>query len=179
MKEIRDEFEEFKSEGGHKIPAVVSEHITSHVHRDLNPAAWLLFTKISFVHLGVGFLTLSLCPQFGFRALGDGMGLMDTFMRLGPHGCMVACGFFFLGMSLLTAALVLRPEEVRALRRQRMLQIPVLALASLGFFFLVNSQVMAFGLVVPWFFGSVLGANLLLEVVWKSRVRASPAASRA
>lgn len=169
---MKDEFQDFQEnvEAG-SPPAGVSETILGLVTRELNPSSWRVFSKLSGIHLFTGFLTLSVCPQFGFRLLGDGMGLMHYFMDFGDYGCKIACGAFFSGVSLLVASVALRPEEVRVLRRNRALQLGALTLLSLCFFIMFRAD-MVLGLTAAWFFGSVLGGLLTLELGFAMRFRA-------
>jgi hypothetical protein len=98
------------------------------------------------------------------------MGLMHYFMALGPYGCLVTCGAFFMGTSLVVAGLILRGEELRAIRRSRVLQLGALTLLSLGFFIMLDAQIV-FGLALAWFFGAWVGSLLTLEITWRLRFK--------
>src|SRR4051794_2306331 len=130
----QNDFLDFKNIEPVAPPLHLTETIVDEVHRNLNPSAWKVFSKLSLVHFLVGLVTLSICPQFGFRILGNGTGLMGTFMTLGPYACELACGSFFLGSSILVASVVFKPEELRQLRRNEFLAVSALALMSMGFF---------------------------------------------
>ncbi|MGK5087344.1 hypothetical protein WDW86_07280 [Bdellovibrionota bacterium FG-2] len=149
-------------------PANISENILSQIHRDLNPAAWRVFSKLAFIHLMVGSVTILFCPQFGINLMG-GMGLMSLFMRYGAQVCMVACGAVFMGGSALAGAIFLRPEEVRVIRRTRFLQISALTLLSMGVFVCAGA-VLIFSLASFWLVGSVLGGLVSLEFGWILRM---------
>src|SRR5687767_9104218 len=116
---MNQELKEFLNTESIQPPRALSDRIVSKVYHELNPGLIQVFAKLFLVHAATALFTLSVCPQLGFRLLGDGMGLMHYFMSLGEHGCMAACGFFFLSVSLLVAALVMRPEEVRVIRKHR------------------------------------------------------------
>jgi hypothetical protein len=153
-------------------PKEVSEQILAQVHQDLHPSVWKTFSKLSLIHFAVALVTLSICPQFGFRLLGEGMGLMSAFMGLGDLGCPLACGFFFTGTTLLVASLVLRAEEIRAIRRNRFTELAALTLLSLGFFVMIRAEI-ALGFALLWMLGSIVGSLLALELGWIARIRAS------
>jgi hypothetical protein len=140
------------------------------IDRQLNPSIWSVLTKLVAVHLFASLATLSVCPQFGFRIFGEGMGLMNVFMLLGDYGCLVACGTFFMGSSLLLAALWLKIDEVRAIYSNRWLGIAALTLLSLGFFFMMDAQ-FVFGITMAWLIGAFLGGVLSLEIGWRLRVQ--------
>jgi len=168
--EQNQEYQEFLTASSSSPPRHISESILSRVSRDLNPSSWNVFAKLAVIHVGMSLVTLSVCPQFGFRILGEGMGLMRLFMVFGEYGCIVACGFFFLGMSLLAATLILRPEEIKVIRKNKFSELAVLTFLSLGFFLMIDAEVV-FGIAVAWFFGSLAGGFALLEAGWALRRR--------
>ncbi len=152
---------------------VLSEKLKAHVHADLNPSSVRVFSKLLGIHAVTSLATLAICPQFGV-GFGQSMGLMTYFMELGPYGCLVACGSFFTGMSLLVASLVLRGEEIRKIRQNRLLELGALTLLSLGFFFMLDAQ-FVFGLTLAWFLGAMLGSFVTLELGWRLRFRGAVA----
>lgn len=165
-----EEFKAFSTQSGLEPPRRLTEAILAHVRADLNPPGLHVFSKLMAIHALTAIVTLSICPQFGFRLFGQGMGLMDVFMAFGPHGCMVACGAFFTGASLWIAALVLRTEEIRKIRRNRLLSLGALTLVSLGFFIMIDAEILL-GLTITWLLGAFLGSWLTLELGWFLRLR--------
>lgn len=171
--ELNQEYREFQKDGEFTPPPIVSEAILARVESDLNPSAWRVFSKIAAVHFLVGLVTLSLCEQLGVRLLGEGAGLMHYFMVLGPHGCMAACGAFFIGSSLLLGSWILSPDEVRALRRHRWLQVAALVLLSLGALVMADAEIVL-GFALAWILGSWLGGVGMLELGWIMRFKFAP-----
>ncbi len=167
---MTSEFQDFQDGEEVRPPHQLSNRILSQVHRDLNPSAVSVFSKLLLIHLGVAVFTLSICPQLGFRLLGEGMGLMHYFMSLGHYGCMMACGSFFLSTSMIAAAVILKPEELKALRKARWLELGSLVLLSFMIFFAINPEI-ALGIAISWLFGAFLSAIFILEVGWRLRVR--------
>jgi hypothetical protein len=167
--EWAQEFSEFVSSETMQPPKNLSESVLSKIHADLNPSYWLVFAKLSGIHAVMGFITLLFCPQFGL-GITDGMGLMGLFMRFGDQACMLGCGAVFMGGSALTASLLLRAEEVRAIRRTEVLQISVLALLSMGVFICTGAGVVA-SLGAFWVLGSVIGGLGTFELGWAVRRR--------
>src|SRR4051794_27445893 len=129
---MKRDFQEFLRSGSDLPPRGVSEEILSRVSRDLNPSPWLVFARLAAIHFFTALGTLSLCPQFGVRIYGQGMGLMQFFMRLGDADCGIACGSVFVGASVLAATLLLSPDQVRTIRRYRFLELGALTFLSLG-----------------------------------------------
>lgn len=163
-------YEDFKGTKAIRPSSELSEKVLSQVYQDFHPNPWKIFSKLSLIHFGVGLLTLSICPQFNVQLLGDGMGLMEVFMGLGPYGCMIACGSFFLGMSVLTASLLFRPEELRQLKKNGFLQISALILVSFGIFIMARADIV-FGFAIAWAFGSLMTSLAILEITFAFRVR--------
>ncbi len=164
-KTIHKEFMEFAAHSDTQPPREISERIYARVRADLGLSATAVFTKMVAIHVLSGLVTLSICPQFGFRVFGEGMGLMHYFMRFGSTGCMLACGAFFTGLSVMSAALVLGREEIQRVRNHRLLNLGSLTLLSLGFFIMVDAQLL-FGLAATWIVGSLAGSWLSLELGW-------------
>jgi hypothetical protein len=164
------EFEEFLNlEEGIVPPSDVSNRILSTVHSDLNPPAINVFGKTSLIHFVIGGATLLFCPQFGFSVTSS-MGLMPYLMRYGDGVCMLGCGALFTSLSLLATSFVLRPEEVRVLERNRVVQVAALSTLSLGALLCFGSSiVLTLGLV--WFLGALLGGIASLELGWFIRRR--------
>ncbi len=167
------EFDEFEKLAPITPPRAVSEQIIARVRAELDPSTWQVFAKLSLIHLGTALLTLSICPQFGFRLFGEGMGLMGYFMSFGDLACAATCGFFFLSSSLLVAALVLRGPEIRALRRHRFAELLALTGLSLGFFLMRAPSEIVLGFTAAWAAGSILGGWLTLELAWVLNRRAA------
>ena len=154
-------------------PSRLSEAILNQVHRDLNPSAWSVFAKVSLIHFFVGLATLSFCPQFGLGLLGNKPGLMGFFMSLGPYGCVLACGSFFLGTSVFVACLLLRAEELGKLKRNSLLITSALASLSLGFFIMAGSTEIILGFAIAWLFGSIMAGMAFVELVFSIRATAT------
>ncbi len=165
------EFTEFQSAQA-EVPELRSSELLRRVHRDLNPSLSHLLKKISLIHAFSAVATLSVCPQFGFRLIGEGHGLMHYFMALGNAGCPMACGVFFLGTSFSLSAFFMTRDELRKLRESKFLVLTVLVLASLGFFKIMEGEFFL-EFSVFWIVGAFLGGWMTLEGVWRARRFAS------
>jgi hypothetical protein len=166
-KEWAKDFQEFMSVEGEEPPRNLSNQILSKIHGSLNPSQIKVFSKLLLIHLIVGTITLLFCPQFGLSPLGS-MGLMGLLMKFGDYVCMLGCGAVFLGGTSLTAALILRPEEIRVLRDHRILQLSVLCLVSAAVFFILGYSIQL-NLTLTWLIGALFSGVLLLELAWKMR----------
>jgi len=166
-KSLAEEFAEFMKCESYVVPPEVGEKILRRVTADLNPSAWTVFSKVGVVQAIVGLVSLLFCPQFGFSLTGS-HGIMHFFMQFGMSVCMAACGTLFVGTSLLISALVLRADEVRVLRRNRILQVAALSLLTAGAFFCLGAEVLEL-VTLAWLGGAILGGMGTLELGWRAR----------
>lgn len=163
LEETHRDFKEFIEGPALAPPKTIREQLFQMVERELNPSSWLIFGKMTLIHFLTSLFTLSICPQFGLRVFGEGLGIMRWFLKLGTYGCSALCGALFVGASLFLGSLVLKIEEIRVLRSHRFLQILTLALLSLGGFIMAEAEILwIFGLV--WTLGSLVGGIGMLEI---------------
>lgn len=164
---MKKEFIEFLSTKAISPPKEITQNILEKISRDLNPSSLSVFGKVSLIHLLMGSITLLFCPQFGLGFL-SGMGIMHLFMSLGSVGCALLCGSFFLGFSTLTVALILRPEEIRVVRKNNFIQISLLAIFSL-LIFMIFGEIIVTGHSLAWLLGGTLMGIFSLEFGWYIR----------
>ncbi len=172
-KEWRTEFNSFMEEESVTPPPRVKDLVHGQIFRDFNPPPWKISLKMVLVMLITLPLNLFLCPQFGLgflEASGLRSVLMPYIMIFGLYGCMALCGAIFIGTTTLLASFVFRPEEVRAIKSQRLLQLSFLSLLALGSFVCFGADVfLSTGLV--WLLGAVFGGAASLELGWRVRAR--------
>ena len=165
---INQEFNEFLSCERLEPPTSIQEAVLSRVHRELNPSNYRVFLKMLGVHSIVSLFSLSICSQFGFQSLKL-YDAMDSMMSLVGHTyCMAFCGLLYLSISAAALSLLLKPEEIKIIRRHKILQFTLLSGVSLGVFLCLGAQV----LLVPgifWAMGSLLGGIASLELGWAIR----------
>ena len=160
-KEWVDDFNEFLNSDAIAPIEKSTKAIFSHVIADLNPPEWYVFSKLALVQAVVGAITLMFCPQFGIGLFSD-LGLMSLFMHYGETACMLGCGGVFLGSGALVSSIILKPQEIKVIRRNRMLQLALLGTISLGVFICLGASI-AFALGAAWLVGSTLGGIATLE----------------
>lgn len=169
LNRMKQEYQEFLLSSG-QPPRAVRDRVLNQIRLALNPGPWSVFAKLAMIHFFSAVATLSICPQFGVRTFGDGMGLMHTFMAFGEHGCMVVCGGLFIGTTLALCGVLLRPEEVRVLRRYELLQVTAVAFLSLGALAMLDSSIVL-GFAFSWLLGGILAGAASLELTWTFRQR--------
>jgi hypothetical protein len=163
-KEWLEDFKEFVESKGEPVPKDVFDNILRHVWTDLNPSAWLVFSKLLGVHLVVGTLSLAICAQFGLNPFHTRFSLSDLFMRYGHSTCMVLCGVLFIGLTILLGSLVLRREELLVLSKNAPLQVFGLSLFSLVVFIAFGAEIAA-EIGILWLVGAMIGGVLTAKTV--------------
>lgn len=164
------EYEEFISDNNSNLPQNVKENVFTKIHNLMNPNAFKVFFKILGIHLGVGFLSLSICHQFDVNPFNTQFSLSDYMMEWGGHYfCMFGCGVLFISLSLFLAGYLLSLEEIVALKRTRFLQILSLGLISLGLFVGFGAD-MAIGIAALWIMGVFVGGILATETIWRVKL---------
>jgi hypothetical protein len=154
-----------------KVPNQISEKILSNIHGRLHPKLSHLILKLFSVHLATALITLSVCPQLGFKILNLPINLMHAFMVFGMPACYFLCGLFFTATSTIMAAIVLRRDDIRALRFHKTLAASALILSSIGFFGIMNPNFfLEFSLL--WLIGAITGVVMTLEVSSRILARA-------
>lgn len=161
-KRMNAEYQEFLRSEEVSPPPIISEKIIGQVKADLSPGFLKVFGKLTLVHAFMGSISLFFCPQFGISPLGN-HGLMEIYMRFGPHACLAACGATFMIGSAILACIVLRPEELRVLRRKEYLQVLGLGIVSLAVFLTVG-QAPALTLIAAWLAGMLLSGVAAFEL---------------
>lgn len=161
------DFREFLDSEKHAVPKALSAQVLAKIDSKLHPSFWQVLGKLALVQAVAGAISLMFCPQFGI-SLGGGHGLMHILMKYGDTVCQLGCGFLFMSLSLLVASFALKPEEVRAIREHRWLQLGSLAMLSVVVFACTGGTVaLGFGLI--WAAGAVIGGITTLELGWSIR----------
>lgn len=167
-KKLNSDFADFLSVSEIQPPSHLSEKIISHVHRELNPPRTQVFLKVLGIHSVVSLFSLSICSQFGIQTLAL-FDVMNVFMEIMGHAyCMVLCGFLYLSVSALAFSFLLKPEEIRSIRKDFYAQLIILAGLSLGVFVCLGAEVLIFPTLL-WTVGSLVGGFGALELGWRVR----------
>ena len=150
-----------------EVPKEMKDQVFSKILKLINPSPLVVFFKILGIHTAVGFLSLSVCHQFGINPFNTERSLADWMMSIGGHHfCMIGCGIIFVGISLLSAGYFLTIEEVKALKKTELLQSLSLGVVSLGLFATFGAE-FAMGIAGLWLLGGLIGGFVATEAVWK------------
>lgn len=159
-------------------PISLQETVLVRMSGLLNPSFQSVFLKILGVHAIVSVFSLSICSQFGIQSFKI-YDAMDSMMEVVGHTyCMAFCGVLYLSVSALSLSFLLKPEEIKVIRRHPFLQFTCLIGVSLGVFLCLGAEV----LLLPgalWIGGSLLGGITSLELGWlvRSKLRRQLGAS--
>ncbi|MDH4321508.1 MAG: hypothetical protein OEV73_08435 [Desulfobulbaceae bacterium] len=162
------EFLEFDNTKPVSPPLRLNEDVLAVVRRDLRPAIWKIFAKLSVTQAICATITLFFCPQFTI-----GFAAHDHLASLIPHsdgpGFMVVCGILFLGSGALIAPLFLTQAEARAMDYSAaLLYFPIAALLAVISFYAMGSDINLPN-ALPWFAGGTLGS--LTCFIFTTRLR--------
>jgi hypothetical protein len=157
------EYEEFLNAEKSEMPEDVQKRVLAKLKKLVNPSPFLVFFKVLGIHTVIGFLSLSICHQFGLNPFNTDKSLADWMMHVGGHhACMIGCGILFVGLSLFLAGYFLSIEEIIALKRTEVLQILALGVISISLLIAVGAQV-ALTIGALWFVGAMIGGIAAVE----------------
>jgi hypothetical protein len=134
-------------------------NLINKVTREFNPSPLSVFANLVGIHFFSSLLTLSVCPQFGLRILGQGHGLMAYFMPLGMIGCFTLCGLFYLAVTVGLSKFIMTRAQWRVLRQYFVISMLALSLCSLLLFSLIQG-LFILHLSIAWLAGAIIGAYL-------------------
>jgi hypothetical protein len=144
------------------IPNKTSEEILKNVHNKLNPNMVNLFLKVFIIHAVTAIFTLALCPQFGVTTYRLPFNLMNSFMVFGMSACDFLCGLFLMMSSGILAITILKHDELRALRFNKILLTLILILGTIGSFSIMNPNIFL-ELSILWLLGASIGVVSVFE----------------
>jgi len=154
-KEWLEDFQDFVRSEGMAAPESASKAILTKVHADLNPSPWSVFAKLFGIHAVVGTLSLAICNQFGISPFQTGFSLSDYFIKFGDSACMFLCGVLFMGLSMGMGLFLLRPEDLKVLRKNAFLEVFGLSSISLGVFMAFGAEI-ALTVGILWLMGGMI-----------------------
>ncbi len=166
--ELMNEFSEFV-EGDLVAPSkTVDETVTNMVANDLLPATMKVYGKLTLIETFSGFLTLTLCPQFGF-----GLGRHNEFLHslhtmTTPSAFYLFCGLFFVLLGAGMSGLILNHSEISTVGKDRFLFFAIYCiLIYLILVFLGPEEFVLSSLV--WILGAFLGNVMGFDVIVRLR----------
>ncbi len=151
------------------VPApALDEVILQRVARDLCPARWKIWARLTLIEVTAGLLTLTICPQFGL-----GFGQHNEFLHslhatTTPLVFYLLCGLIFVSFGAGLGGLVLTHAEIRALGQQKYLYFTVYSLLVYLGLLVLSPEAFVISSMV-WVIGALLGNILTFAAVTRLR----------
>lgn len=148
------------------VPPELSHRVLKLIKKRMQPSVTQIFVKLLILHVPIGILSLYVCDQFGMSPFETNFSLARYFMYFGHSFCMFLCGSFFIGGSILISGFILKPQEVRILRKKSYIQSFFLAGVSYGSFLMFGAEI-TLGVALVWLLGAILGGIISSEIVYR------------
>ncbi len=146
----------------------LDEVILKRVQRDLCPARWKIWLRLTLVGVTAGLFTLTICPQFGLGFGGHNEFLHAVHQAAPPQVFYLLCGLFFVSFGAGIGGMVLKRAEVRTLGQQKYLYFTLYSmLVYLGLVVLGTEAFVISSLV--WVIGALLGNILTFSGIIRLR----------
>ncbi|WP_374000383.1 hypothetical protein [Bdellovibrio bacteriovorus] len=147
-----------------------SDAILKKIKGRINPKPHMVFIKVMIANMVIGFLSLSVCHQFGLNPFNTDKSLEEWFMGVGGHNlCMTFCGILFLSLGVFLAGFFLTEEEVRVLKKNQFVHIPALGLISLILLGVFGAE-LVFHFAALWLLGAFFGGWLATRSIYFVKV---------
>jgi hypothetical protein len=146
----------------------MDEAVLRIVSKDLRPAPWKVFAKLTLVEVTAGLVTLTLCPQFGL-----GFGTHNEFLHrlhaaTSPAIFYFLCGVLFVTIGAALGGLVLTRHEIRAVSHTRNRYFAVYSVLAYMTLVTLGPEVFVAGSLI-WIVGAMLGNVLAYGAVIRLR----------
>jgi hypothetical protein len=168
--ELQKEWQEF-SNSHSQVPNELKQSVHQKITEKLNPAKYILFSKLALIQAFIGTLTLLFCPQFKFSLTANEQLYHYFHHTFGHYGCMIVCGAVFLGSGMIFAGFILNEDEIRNIKKSRTLFILAISGASLTIFMLIGAEVYL-DMALYWILGTLVGGLLSFETSSLLKVKA-------
>ncbi len=138
------------------------------VRKELRPALWKVYGKLTLVEATAGLLTLTICPQFGF-----GFGQHNQFLHAlhsstPPAVFYLLCGLFFVIFGATLGGLILNQAEIRTVGRSRYFYFAVYSVLAFLILLALGTEAFVISSLV-WILGALLGNILGFEAAIRLR----------
>lgn len=153
---MRQEFSDFIDTEQIAPGKHLDEAVLSRVKKDLQPAWWMIYGKLTLIQVTAGLATLTICPQFGFGFGQHNQFLHDLHLATSPIVFYLLCGLFFVILGATLGGLILNRAEIRTLGDSKYLYFAVYSI--LAFLILLSLGTEAFiASSMVWMLGAFLG----------------------
>lgn len=138
----------------------IQNSISSLQKRDI----FFLHLKIIILYIITGFISLSLCPQFGLNPFNRSPELIHMFMSYGTWTCGLFCGSVFMGVGAVLKFILLGRKDILLLRNIKLINMILMTAFIYGLFmFMGNKNSTSFINFSIVFFSSWLIGGIILD----------------
>ncbi|KAF5031048.1 hypothetical protein DSECCO2_631820 [anaerobic digester metagenome] len=108
------EFAEFVDADRVAPSAGMDEAVLGIVAKDLRPAPWRIFAKMTLIGVATGSATLAVCPQFGLGSGSHNAFLHGIHAATSPAVFYLLCGMLFVTLGAILSGCLLTRNEINA-----------------------------------------------------------------
>jgi hypothetical protein len=108
------EFAEFVDAGRVVPSAGMDDAVLGTVAKDLRPAPWRVFSKLTLIGVATGSTTLAVCPQFGLGSGSHNAFLHEIHAATSPALFYLLCGMLFVTLGAILSGCWLTRNEINA-----------------------------------------------------------------
>lgn len=169
QQQLLKEFAEFVEADPVAPSAGLDKTLLDMVTKDLRPARWQVFAKLTLVEIAAGLVTLTLCPQFGLGFGQHNAFVHSLHLALPSAVFYLFCGLFFVSLGAVLCGLILTRPEIRSLGRDQYAYFSVYSILAYLVLISLGSEAFVAGSIF-WVAGALLGNVLGFEtIVWLRR----------
>lgn len=166
--EMRQDFVEFIDTEQIAPGKHLDEAVLARVKKDLQPAWWKVYGKLTLIEVTAGLATLAICPQFGF-GFGQHNQFLHALHSSSPSAVFyLLCGLFFVLIGGVMGGLILNRAEIRTAGRSKYLYFTVYSALAFLILLALGTEVFVVSSLV-WIIGALLGNILGFEAAIRLR----------
>lgn len=165
---LRKDFEDFRQSRSIDVPP---PHLNIHqnILEKMSPSQGVLLLKMAFIHLLMGIITLTFCPQFSLSLTGS-YHFFHMIHSIFGHGiCLAICGAVFMTPGILAARFIFSLDEWNAIRRSHYLHLMILTAFFLILFLMIGG-IIYLEAALLWIIGAILGSSSLYHGLGRIKI---------
>lgn len=156
------DYQSFLTATPENVPSTVQNELFNKISKDLSPAILNVSIKFGVLQAVGIFLSLLVCPQFGFGPFGGTKGLMSVYMLAGSYACAIFCGATFLCFSSLLSSLILTIDENRKVFSTKLFLAPFILSVIFASAMVIKGEE-TFTYASLWIFGSGISYFIFMK----------------
>ncbi len=161
---LRKEYAEFLLAKEIEPPIQFRENIFKIIQKELNPSFSSVLVILGLIHTVAGAVTLLFCSQFGVGFSEFGKHFFHQLHQLSPVLCMGFCGSLFVGSGAALGSYLLRPEQIRIVRKHGFAYLAFISIFFLLVFLSLGQHSFNAVEVVSWIMAAILIGRVIFEL---------------